>query len=167
MGTSGGFNAGGRRIRGSDGRIDSQIITLPVAAGWQIVTTSGGAEIGNSVPADVGDQIWYSPSFLRTYGVVLDLGIKLGTGGVSRYTSSNTPTPEPDGYAALYEQAAFAGVAGLRQFIVQPGEVDVSGNVTIVLAYLGSSVDGVTEKVYFGGGPGYSGAVFVANVGPQ
>jgi hypothetical protein len=94
------------------------------------------------------------------------MGIKAAVGGVSRYTSSGTATPEPDGYAAIYEQAAFGSTSGLRQFTVQAGEVDGSGNIKIVLAYRGNSVDGVSERVYFGGGPGYSGAIFVANMGP-
>lgn len=156
----------GASIRSSDGRIDLQIITPPVVAGWAIVTTSGGVEIGNSEPASVGDRIWYSPSFLRTYGLFLDMGIKATAGGVSRYTSSGTGTPEPDGYAPFYPEAAFAGIAGIREFIVQAGEVDGSGNATIVLAYRGNSADGSTRKVYFGGGPGYSGAFFIANMGP-
>lgn len=166
MGTGGGFNRG-NPIVANDGRIDLQIIAPPIVAGWDIVKTNPGAvEIGTSVPAKVGDRIWYAPSFLRTYSIVLDLGIKLGAGGVSRYTSSGTGTPEVDGYVAMYEQSSFAGVAGLRQFIVQAGEIDGSGNAKIVLAYRGNSVDGVNDKVYFGGGPGYSGAIFVANMGP-
>ncbi|MDX3748717.1 hypothetical protein [Streptomyces sp. AK08-02] len=157
---------GGSSIRSTDGRIDLQIITPPIVAGWAIVTTSGAVEIGKSVPGAVGDRIWYSPSFLRTYGIVVDTGIRAAAGGVSRYTSSGTATPETDGYAPLYPQAAFAGVAGVREFIVQPGEVDGSGNVTIVFAYKGSSADGTSQKLYFGGGPGYSGALFIANMGP-
>lgn len=156
----------GASIRSTDGRIDLQIITPPIVAGWAIVTTTGGVEIGKSVPGAVGDRIWYSPSYLRTYGIVVDTGIRAAAGGVSRYTSSGTSTPETDGYAPMYPQAAFAGVAGVREFIVQPGEVDGSGNVTIVFAYKGSSADGTSQKLYFGGGPGYSGAMFVANVGP-
>ncbi|MFM9566104.1 hypothetical protein [Streptomyces turgidiscabies] len=156
----------GAAIRSSDGRIDLQIITPPVVAGWAIVTTSGGVEIGNTIPGAVGDRIWYSPSYLRTYGIVVDTGIR-GASGVSRYTSSGTSTPEPDGYAPMYPQAAFAGVAGIREFIVQPGEVDGSGNVKIVLAYRGNSADGTSQKLYFGGDPsGYSGAFFIANMGP-
>lgn len=155
---------GGSSIVSSDGRIDAQIIILVPVAGWAIVATSEGVEIGNSVPASVGDHIWYSPSFLRTYGVFLDMGIKAAAGGISRYTSSDNATPEPDGYAPLYPEPSFAGVAGMRQFIVQEGEVDGSGNATIVLAYRGNSVDGINQKVYFGGGPGYSGAIFVANM---
>jgi hypothetical protein len=157
---------GGSSIRSSDGRIDLQIITPPVVAGWAIVTTSGGVEIGNSIPASVGDRIWYSPSFLRTYGIFLDTGIKAAAGGVSRYTSSGTATPETDGYAPMYPEAAFDGVVGMREFVVQAGEVDGSGNATIVLAYRGNSADGSARKVYFGGGPGYSGAFFIANMGP-
>jgi hypothetical protein len=156
---------GGGIIASTDGRIDAQIITLVPVAGWAIVATSGGIEIGKSVPASVGDHLWYSPSFLRTYGVFLDMGIKAAAGGISRYTSSGNATPEPDGYAPLYPEPAFAGVVGMREFIVQEGEVDVSGNATIVLAYRGNSVDGINQKVYFGGGPGYSGAMFVANAG--
>lgn len=167
MGTSGGYSVS-RPVVGRDGRIDLQIVVPPVVAGWGIVTTNpGGVEIGTSVPAAVGDQIWYSPSFLRTYGIVLDLGIKAAAGGVSRYTSSGTATPEADGYAAIYEQSAFGSTSGMRQFTVQAGEVDGSGNATIVLAYRGNSADGVNDKVYFGGGPGYSGAIFVANMGPS
>jgi len=164
--TPSGDGGGGSSIVSTDGRIDRQIITLPPASGWQIVTTSGGIEIGTSVTAKAGDRLWYSPSFLRTYGVVLDLGIKAGAGGVSRYTSSGNSTPETDGYAPLYPQSAFAGVAGIREFVVQAGEVDGSGKATIVLAYRGNSADGLTQKVYFGGGPGYSGAIWVANMGP-
>jgi len=156
---------GGGVIASTDGRIDAQIITLSPVPGWAIVATSGGVEIGTSVPASVGDHLWYSPSFLRTYGVFLDMGIKAAVGSVSRYTSSGNATPEPDGYAPLYPEPSFAGVVGMRQFIVQEGEVDGSGNATIVLAYRGNSVDGINQKVYFGGGPGYSGAIFVANVG--
>ncbi len=157
----------GAAIRSSDGRIDLQIITPPVVAGWAIVTTTGGVEIGNTIPGAVGDRIWYSPSFLRTYGIVVDTGIKAAAGGVSRYTSSGTSTPEADGYAPMYPQAAFAGVAGIREFIVQPGEVDGSGNVKIVLVYRGNSADGTSQKLYFGGDPsGYSGAFFIANMGP-
>ncbi|WP_055527184.1 hypothetical protein [Streptomyces graminilatus] len=156
----------GAAIRSSDGRINLQIITPPVVAGWAIVTTTGGVEIGNTIPGAVGDRIWYSPSFLRTYGIVVDTGIR-GASGVSRYTSSGTSTPETDGYAPMYPQAAFAGVAGIREFIVQPGEVDGSGNVKIVLAYRGNSADGTSQKLYFGGDPsGYSGAFFIANMGP-
>lgn len=165
-GPQGPSGSGGASIVSRGGRIDTQIITLVPVAGWAIVATSGGVEIGTSVPAIVGDRIWYSPSFLRTYGVFLDMGIKAAGGGVSRYTSSNGAVPEPDGYAPLYPEAAFAGVAGIREFIVQAGEVDGSGNATIVLAYRGNSVDGVNQKVYFGGGPGYSGAILVANMGP-
>lgn len=157
----------GAAIRSSDGRIDLQIITPPVVAGWAIVTTSGSVEIGESIPGTVGDRIWYSPSYLRTYGIVVDTGIRAAAGGISRYTSSGTGTPEPDGYAPMYPQAAFAGVAGMREFTVQPGEVDGSGNVTIVFAYKGNTADGTSQKLYFGGGPGYSGALFIANMGPE
>lgn len=157
---------GGASIASLDGRIDAQIVVPPPVAGWAIVATSGGVEIGTSIPAAVGDRLWFSPSFLRTYGIVLDLGIKAAVGGVSRYVSSGAATPETDGYAPLYPQSAFAGVVGLRQFVVQAGEVDGAGNAKIVLAYRGNSADGTTQKVYFGGGPGYSGAIFVANVGP-
>ena len=166
MSTGGAFSRGGT-IVASDGRIDLQIVVPPVAAGWAIVTTNpGGVEIGTSIVAKAGDRLWYAPSFLRTYSIVLDLGIKAAAGGVSRYTSSGTATPETDGYAAMYEQSSFAGIAGMRQFVVQAGEVDGSGNAKIVLAYRGNSADGVNDKVYFGGGPGYSGAIFVANMGP-
>lgn len=158
---------GGSSIVSLDGRIDQQIVVPPVVAGWAIVTTSGGVEIGTAIPAAVGDRLWFSVSFLRTYGIVLDMGIKAAAGGVSRYVSSGTSTPEADGYAPLYPQSAFAGEAGLRQFVVQSGEVDGSGNAKIVLAYRGNSADGSTQKVYFGGGPGYSGAIFVANMGPD
>lgn len=167
MGTSGSFFAGGSGLRVNDGRIDLQIITPPTVAGWAIVTTSGGAEIGTSIAAAVGDVVMFSPSFLRTYGITLDLGIRAAAGGVSRYASSGTATPETDGYVPLYEQAAFAAVAGVRSFVVQAGEVDGSGNVTIVLSYFGPSADGVNDKVYFGGNPaGYSGAIWVAATTP-
>lgn len=167
MSTSGSFFPGGSGLRVNDGRIDLQIITPPVVAGWAIVTTSGGTEIGSSIPASVGDVVVFAPSFLRTFGIVTDLGIRAAVGGVSRYTSSGTSVPETDGYAPLYPQAAFEGVAGVRSFVVQPGEVDGSGNVTIVLAYFGPSADGVNQKVYFGGDPaGYSGAIWVAATTP-
>lgn len=157
-------NAGGSSIVSADGRIDIEIIVLAAAASWTIVTTSTAVEIGWSVPAAVGDRIWYSPSFMRTGGVIyLDMGIKAAAGGVSRYTSSGTATPETEGYGPMYPQTAFVGIAGLREFIVQSGEVDGSGNATIVLAYKGPA-DGSTQKLYFGGG--YSGAIFVANMGP-
>ncbi|MFM9542339.1 hypothetical protein [Streptomyces turgidiscabies] len=154
---------GGGSIVSTDGRIDRQIIVLSAAADWTIVATPGGVEIGTSVPADPGDVLWYSPSFMRIGGVVyLDMGIKKGAGGVSRYTSSDAATPEAEGYAPLYPQPSFVGVVGMRQFIVQPDEVDGSGNATIVLAYKGPA-DGVNQKLYFGSG--YSGAIFVANMG--
>lgn len=158
--------SGGSPIVSYDGRIDLQIVIPPPTTGWAIVTTSGGTEIGWTFPATAGDRIWFSPSFLRTYGLFLDIGIKAAAGGVSRYVSSGTSTPETDGYAPLYPEAAFAGVVGMRQFTVQAGEVDGSGNAKIVLAYRGDSADGTSRKVYFGGGPGYSGALFVANMGP-
>lgn len=165
-GPEGPAGSGGASIVSRGGRINREIITLVPVAGWAIVTTSGGIEIGESVPANVGDRIWYSPSFLRTYGVFLDMGIRAAGGGVSRYTSSNGPVPEPDGYAPLYPEAAFAGVVGVREFVVQAGEIDGSGNATIVLAYRGDSVSSGTQKVYFGGAAGYSGAFLVANMGP-
>ncbi|MGY1498526.1 hypothetical protein ACW4TU_18335 [Streptomyces sp. QTS52] len=156
-------SGGGGLVASTDGRIDQQIIVLSAAAAWTIVATSGGVEIGKSVPASVGDHVWYSPSFLRIGGVVfLDMAIKAAGGGASRYTSSGTATPEPEGYAPLYPQASFVGVVGMREFIVQPGEVDGDGMVTIVLAYKGPA-DGVNQKLYFGSG--YSGAIFVANMG--
>lgn len=168
MGTGGSFNpGGGSSLRVKDGRINLQIITPPVVVGWAIVTTSGGTEIGTSIKASVGDTVMFSPSFLRSFGIQLDLGIKAAAGGVSRYVSSGGPVPETDGYAPLYPQSAFAGVAGVRSFVVQPGEVDGSGNVTVVLAYFGPSADGVSERLYFGGDPaGYSGAIWVAATTP-
>lgn len=160
---SGGGGAG-VPVVSTDGRIDREIVVLAAAAAWTIVTTSGGIEIGTSIAANVGDRLWYSPSFMRTGGVVfLDMGIKAAAGGVSRYTSSNASTPETEGYGPLYPQPSFIGVAGIREFIVQAGEVDGSGNATIVLAYKGSA-DGATQKLYFGGG--YTGAIWVANMGP-
>lgn len=158
-------SGGGSSIVSTDGRIDRQIITLAAAANWTIVTASGGIEIGTSIAASVGDRLWFSPSFMRTGGVVyLDLGIKAAAGGISRYTSSGSATPEAEGYAPMYPQSAFTGIAGVREFIVQAGEVDGSGNATIVLAYKGPA-DGVNQKLYFGGG--YSGAIWVANMGPR
>ncbi|GLP71028.1 hypothetical protein TUSST3_76480 [Streptomyces sp. TUS-ST3] len=155
---------GGSPIVSTDGRIDQQIITLTSAAAWTIVTTSGGIEIGTAVPADPGDRLWFSPSFLRTGGVVfLDLGIKAAAGGVSRYVSSGTATPSAEGYGPLYPLSSFVGVAGIREFVVQGSEVDGSGNAKIVLAYKGPA-DGVNQRLYFGGG--YSGAIWVANMGP-
>lgn len=163
MTTNGSFTPAGSALRISDGRINTQIITPPTVAGWAIVTTSGGTEIGTSIPAAVGDTVMFSPSFLRTFGITLDLGIRAAAGGVSRYVSSGTATPETDGYVPLYPQSAFAGVAGVRSFVVQAGEVDGSGNVTVVLSYFGPSADGVNDKVYFGGDPaGYSGAIWLA-----
>lgn len=151
---------GGGTIVSDDGRINEEIITLAAAAGWTIVTTSGGVEIGKSIPAKAGDRIWFSPSFLRTGGVVfLDIGIKAAAGGVSRYISSGTSTPRDEGYASLYPLSQFVGVAGVREFIAQAGEIDGSGNVKIVLAYKGPA-DG-NQKLYFGGG--YDGAFFLAN----
>ncbi|MET7481378.1 hypothetical protein ABZT17_44735 [Streptomyces sp. NPDC005648] len=157
--------AGGGAVAAStDGRIDRQIITLTAAASWTIVTASGGIEIGTSVAASVGDLLWFSPSFMRTGGVIyLDMGIKAAGGGVSRYVSSGGATPEAEGYAPMYPQPAFIGIAGVREFVVQAGEVDGSGHATIVLAYKGPA-DGVNQKLYVGGG--YSGAIWVANMGP-
>nr|WSZ21125.1 collagen-like protein [Streptomyces canus] len=158
-------SGGGATIDSSDGRIDAQIITLTAAASWTIVTTSTGVEIGHSKPASVGDRIWYSPSFMRTGGVIyLDMGIKAAAGGVSRYTSSGTSVPETEGYGPMYPQPSFPGIVGMREFVVQEGEVDGDGMATIVLAYKGPA-DGSTQKLYFGGG--YSGAIFVANMGPE
>jgi hypothetical protein len=154
---------GGSTIVSNDGRINQGIVVLAAAASWTIVTF-GGTEIGSSIPAAVGDRIWWSPSFLRTGGVVyLDPGIRLAAGGVSRYASSGTSTPRTEGYAPMYPQSAFTGIAGMRQFIVQAGEVDGSGNATIVLSYKGPA-DGVNQKLYFGGD--YDGFFFVANMGP-
>ena len=123
---------GGTAVASTDGRIDRQIITLAAAASWTVVTASGGAEIGTSVTASVGDRLWYSPSFMRTGGVIyLDMGIKAAGGGVSRYTSSGTATPEAEGYASMYPQPAFTGIAGIREFVVQAGEVDWRPTETI------------------------------------
>lgn len=152
---------GGSAIASLDVVINEEIITLPSAATWTIVTTSGGTEVGASIPAAVGDRVWFSPSFMRTGGVVfLDMGIKAAAGGVSRYISSKTGTPRTQGYAPLYPQSAtFPGVVGIREFVVQEGEVDGSGNVKIVLAYLGTT-DG-SQKIYAGGD--YDLGWFIAN----
>lgn len=151
---------GGHAGVSSDGRINEEIIVLGAAASWTIVTTSLGVEIGATVAAAVGQRVWFSPSFLRTGGVVfLDIGIKAAAGGVSRYVSSGTSTPRAEGYAPLYPLVAFTGVVGIREFIVQAGEVDGSGNVKIVLAYKGPA-DG-NQKLYFGSG--YDGAIWTNN----
>jgi hypothetical protein len=88
---------------------------------------------------------------MRTGGVVFfDLAAKK-VGGGFRYASSGTTTPRDEGYAALYPLAAFPGVVGLRQFIVQADEIDGDGYFTIVLRYKGAA-DGVNQKVYAGAG---------------
>lgn len=155
---------GGATVHSDDVMIDEEIIVLPTAASWTIVATSGGTEVGATIAAAIGDRIWFSPSFMRTGGTVfLDMGIKAAAGGVSRYISSKTGTPKSEGYAPLYpQQATFPGVVGMREFVVEAGEVDGSGNATIVLAYKGTT-DG-SQKIY--AGTGYDFDWFIANAGP-
>jgi hypothetical protein len=157
---------GGSAMVSVDDPINEEIVVLQSAAAWTIVATSGGTELARSIPAAVGDRIWWSVSFMRTGGVVfLDVGIKAAAGGISRYASSGTGTPSEEGYPPLYPQSStFPGVLGMRQFIVQEGEVDGDGNATIALAYKGPA-DGATQKIY--AGSGYQLDWFLANPGPN
>lgn len=152
---------GGSAGISNDGRINEEIVVLTAAASWTIITTSLGVEIGSTIAAKAGDRIWFSPSFLRTGGVVfLDLGIKAAVGGVSRYISSGGSTPREEGYAPLYPLLNYQGAVGVREFIAQDDEIDEDGNATIVFAYKGAA-NGADQKLYLGGG--YDGAIWTAN----
>lgn len=142
-----------------DDPVAAGIVTLSTAADWSPVIGTGGRHVGRTIPAHAGDVVVWSSSFLRTGTTMfLDAVIRTTAGGISRFVSSGTATPNTEGYAAWYAQSgSFPGVSGTRTFTVQPGEIDGSGNFTLEMVYKGGDSG---CRVYFGDGyDGYWGFV--------
>jgi hypothetical protein len=142
-----------------DDPVGAGIITLNTAADWTPVIGTGGKHVGRTIPAHAGDVVVWSPSFLRTGTTMfLDAVIRTTAGGISRFVSSGTATPNTEGYAAWYAQSgSFPAVSGPRSFTVQAGEIDGSGNFTLEMVYKGGDS---SCRVYFGDGyDGYWGMI--------
>jgi hypothetical protein len=134
-----------------DTPVGAGIITLATAADWTTVIGSNGVHVGRTIPAKPGDVIAWSTSFLRTGTTYfLDAVIRNSTGGISRFVSSGTPTPNTEGYAAWYAQSqSFPSVSGTRLFTVQAGEIDTNGNWTMEMVWKNGDT---SCRLYFGDG---------------
>lgn len=143
--THGTPTGGGTTIRAADARITAGNVTLATSTPWVIVT-SGATPLQCSIAATVGDRIHVSPSFMRTgSGFFLDIAILTSAGAISRYLGSGTSSPLGEGNPAYYPQSgSFPAATGPVQVVVESGEVDGGGNVTLALVYRGSG----TETVY-------------------
>lgn len=150
------------RIRTADIRITAGNVSLATSVPWAIVV-SGSTPLQCSIAAAVGDRIHVSPSFMRTgSGFFVDMAILTSGGAISRYLGSGTSTPLAEGNPAYYPQSgSFPAATGPVQVVVQSGEVDGSGNVTLALVYRGSG----TETIY--AGTAYPFYLLLTNLGAQ
>lgn len=131
------------QIQVNDARVTTGNIALPNTAGsWAAVP---GLEI--TIPANVGDYVELSPSFMWQPGgtAFVDHAVIVGSTLV-RYASSGTGTPAAanEGDPALYPGAAFVKSGVSFGFTVTSGDRDGS----VVRFVLASHSDGVSATVY-------------------
>ncbi|MFF7947019.1 hypothetical protein [Streptomyces griseorubiginosus] len=153
---------GGTAIRTAEVRITTGNVALATSVPWAIVA-SGATPLQCSIAAAVGDRIHVAPSFMRTgSGFFVDMAVLTSAGAISRYLGSGTSTPLAEGNPAYYPQSgSFPAATGPVQVVVQAGEVDGSGNVTLALVYQGSG----TETIY--AGTAYPFYLLLTNLGAQ
>lgn len=161
----GGGGSGGVTPAFYDTPVGAGIVTLSPAADWTTVIGTNGVHVGRTIPARAGDVILWSSSFLRTGTTMfLDAVIRTTNGGISRFVSSGTATPNTEGYAPWYAQSgSFPGVSSARVFTVQSGEIDASGNWTLEMVwkngdsscrvYMGDGYDGYWTMIKWPLGP--------------
>lgn len=149
----------------AEARIKIENVALPNTGGWAVVTTSGGTRLACSIPAAVGDRIFVDATFMRTGTAdYLDLAMLDSAGAISVYAGSGDGTPLLQGNPAYYPATgSFPGATGTVQFIVQPGQVDGSGSVTVALVYQGAGSG--SELIY--ASADYPFYMLLTNPGPQ
>ena len=157
-------SSGGTSIVTNDARIKVENITVPNTGGWAIVTSSGGTPLQCSIKAAINDRIVVAVEMMRTGGgSFLDKAILTSAGGLSVYAGSGTSTPLDEGAPAYYPQAnVFPQTSGSVQFVVQAGQVDGSGNITVAMVYKGAG-SGTTIIYASATYPWY---MLLTNIGP-
>lgn len=160
-----GSGGGGSTIKTRSVRItDDNLSGLPAAASWTVVVTSGGTHLQCSIPAAAGDRIRMCPNFMRVGGHFLDFVLLDNTGAISRYASTESSSPGPEGDPAEYPLLTEEYVTSSDMFTVGSGHIDGSGNATIGVAHQGAST-GSSNIVY--AHPSYPWRMRLENIGPE
>ena len=122
---------------------EGEVVDLPSAPAWSIVTSSLGNPLQCSIPAAVGDRIRPHLGMLYNGGHFLDVALLSSGGTIALYESSGTGSPLSDGAPWLYPNSAFGRVPDAMLFTVGSGHLS-AGQVTVALVHQGTS----TGRVY-------------------
>lgn len=124
------------------------------SSGWALAPS----EYNVTIPASVGDVLWFEPSMLVQVGADAELDVASVVGGVpARYYSSGTAVQAPNGHGGLYIGTGYNRSLKQVRWIVEASDIS-GGNVTLALVRRNGS--GVTF-----GSAAYPGQVNVTNFG--
>lgn len=119
--------------------------TMPTDEDWQVL-----ANLTGSIPAAVGDNVEWQPSFMwqPTASQFLELAVVVA-GTIVRYGSTGTATPSVEGDPALYpDPSTYRSAGPVLSFEVEAGDLD-GGSVNFALVSKGNGTGTVFSSASF------------------
>lgn len=144
---------------------DDDLSGLPAAASWTPVVTTGGTTLRCKIDAAVGDRIKVYGMFLYVGSHFLDWVRETSAGAPSQYAASGTSTPAGEGNPSMYPILTLSKNPNPEMFVVQAGDLDVNGQVSIALYHQGLGT-GNGNRVY-AAAPLYPFRMRLENIGAE
>lgn len=147
-----------------DELMNTASVMFPNTGGeWLVVNRADSSPIQKTLPAAIGHRVFSSVDGMRLLGNAFDYGVIVG-GEIVRYYATRTSTPAGDGNVGWYSGGelftTFVPMPGRRSIVVEEGDLDGDGNITIAMVNKGTGAGGIEA------GPDDTFCWTIENVGP-